>query len=68
MTFPGNAVGAGFAVTDGAKEPTFTFSVGDTEAGLDSLLEGLLSEGFSLLQAVNAPVATRAAAPAPSAI
>ncbi|MCB0932796.1 MAG: hypothetical protein KDB71_12985 [Mycobacterium sp.] len=52
-------------MTEGANEPTFTFSVGDT-AG--ALLDGFVSAGFSLLQAVNAPVATTAAAPVTSAI
>lgn len=65
ITLPGRAVGAGRAVTEGANEPTFTFSVGDT-AG--ALLDGFVSAGFSLLQAVNAPVATTAAAPVTSAI
>jgi hypothetical protein len=44
-TLPGSAVGAGRAVTEGANEPTLTFSVGET-AG--ALVAGLLSAGESL--------------------
>lgn len=80
MTLPGNAVGAGRAVTVGAKEfdgidpapePGLTaFSVGDGGAvavGLD--IDGEVSAGFSVEpHAVSAPMPTTAAAPTSRAV
>lgn len=62
---PGIAVGAGFAVTSGANEPTFFFSVGCTAGAL--LGAGVAGFSFSALQATKPPEATMAAAPATSA-
>ena len=57
-------------MTDGVKEPTDCFSVGDGEAGALLSDDGaLVSAGFSLvlLQAVREPMPAIAAAPATSA-
>ena len=67
MTLPGSAVGAGLAFTEGVKEPTDFFSVGDGVA--EALLsEGaFVSAGLSLvvvLHAVNEPMPAIAVAPA----
>jgi hypothetical protein len=66
-TLPGRAVGAGGAFTDGVKEPTDFFSVGEG-VGEALLSDGaLVSAGFSLvpvLHAVNEPIPAIAAAPA----
>ena len=70
MTLPGSAVGAGGAVTDGVKEPTDFFSVGDGVAGALLSDGAFVSVGFSLvslLHAVNEPMPTIVAAPATSA-
>ena len=71
MTLPGSAVGAGFAFTEGVKEPTDFFSVGDG-VGAALLSEGaFVSAGLSLvvvLHAVNEPMPTIAAVPATTAI
>lgn len=76
-TLPGNAVGAGRAVTVGENEfapPPTAFSVGDGalgDAGALELCDGaVVSAGFSLvpvLQALNAPIPTMAIAPVASA-
>lgn len=79
MTLPGNAVGAGRAVTVGLKEffpcgpgvsaPGTDFSDGDTGAVADGLDGMGVSVGFSFVpQAVNIPRPTRALAPAARAI
>lgn len=68
ITLPGSAVGAGLAVTFGAKDPTLTFSVGVTDGALVDE-DGLVSAGFSFVeQAVTAPELRIADAPAISAI
>jgi len=71
MTLPGSAVGAGLAFTEGVKEPTDFFSVGDG-AGEALLSDGaLVSAGLSLvleLHAVNEPMPAIATAPATRAI
>lgn len=67
MTLPGSAVGAAGAFTEGVKEPTDFFSVGDG-VGEALLSEGaFVSAGLSLvavLQAVNDPMPAIATAPA----
>ena len=67
MTLPGSAVGAAGAFTEGVKEPTDFFSVGDG-VGEALLSEGaFVSAGLSLvvvLQAVNEPMPAIATAPA----
>ena len=77
MTLPGNAVGAGRALTVGENEllppGVRFFSVGTGafgDAGALELGDGAgVSAGFSLVeQAVSVPMPTRAAAPAASAI